>query len=112
MAMTNYMELLMANQPWNLILFMAVPMGLAEAIVASEFFSLYRAKEGSLALKINKKCLFPTYSFCARMAARLILPLWVLGKACTNSKERGALYSAAFFFAKNINSFSKAVLAV
>ena len=54
MAMTNYMELLMANQPWNLILFMAVPMGLAEAIVASEFFSLYRAKEGSLALKINK----------------------------------------------------------
>ena len=52
--MTNYMELLMANQPWNLILFMAVPMGLAEAIVASEFFSLYRAKEGSLALKINK----------------------------------------------------------
>ena len=51
MAMTNYMELLMANQPWNLILFMAVPMGLAEAIVASEFFSLYRAKEGSLALK-------------------------------------------------------------
>ena len=54
MAMTNYMELLMANQPWNLILFMAVPMGLAEAIVASEFFSLYHAKEGSLALKINK----------------------------------------------------------
>lgn len=54
MAMTNYMELLMANQPWNLILFMAVPMGLAEAIVASEFFSLYRAQKGSLALKINK----------------------------------------------------------
>jgi len=54
MAMTNYMELLMANQPWNLILFMAVPMGLAEAIVASEFFSLYRAQKGSLAIKINK----------------------------------------------------------
>ena len=44
MSMTNYMELLMANQPWNLILFMAVPMGLAEAIVASEFFNLYRAQ--------------------------------------------------------------------
>lgn len=41
MEMTNYMELLAVNQPWNLILFMAIPMGTAELLVATEFFTLY-----------------------------------------------------------------------
>lgn len=39
--MTNYMELLMTNQPWNLILFMVIPVGLAELLVATEFYTLY-----------------------------------------------------------------------
>ncbi|WP_297914446.1 DUF6803 family protein, partial [uncultured Campylobacter sp.] len=52
--MTNYMELLMQNQPWNLIVFMVLPMGLAEAIVASEFFSLYRNDERATSTKLNK----------------------------------------------------------
>ena len=30
MNMTNYMELLANNQPWNLILFMGIPVALAE----------------------------------------------------------------------------------
>ena len=38
MAMTHYMEWLSLNQPWNLILFMLVPMALAELILASEIF--------------------------------------------------------------------------
>ena len=54
MGMTNYMELLMQNQPWNLIVFMVLPMGLAEAIVASEFFSLYRNDERATSTKLNK----------------------------------------------------------
>lgn len=41
MEMTNYMELLAVNQPWNLILFMAIPMGTAELLVATEFFTLF-----------------------------------------------------------------------
>lgn len=41
MIMTNYMELLSLNQPWNLILFMVIPVGLAETLVATEFFTLY-----------------------------------------------------------------------
>ena len=45
MAMTNYMELLMTNQPWNLILFMVIPVGLAEALVATEFYTLYRKND-------------------------------------------------------------------
>lgn len=41
MVMTNYMELLAVNQPWNLILFMVIPVGLAEALVATEFFAVF-----------------------------------------------------------------------
>lgn len=40
MVMTHYMELLSLHQPWFLILFMLVPMVLAETILASEAFSL------------------------------------------------------------------------
>jgi len=35
------MELLMANQPWNLIIYMVIPVALAEALVATEFFTVY-----------------------------------------------------------------------
>lgn len=38
MNMTHYMELLATNQPWNLIMYMVIPVALAEALVATEFF--------------------------------------------------------------------------
>ena len=41
MPMTHYMELLAANQPWNLIIFMAVPVILAETIAIAELYLLY-----------------------------------------------------------------------
>lgn len=41
MNMTHYMELLATNQPWNLILYMVIPVVLAEALVATEFFTVY-----------------------------------------------------------------------
>ena len=44
--MTNYMELLMTNQPWNLILFMVIPVGLAEFLVATEFYTLFLKDSG------------------------------------------------------------------
>lgn len=40
MVMTHYMELLSLREPWFLILFMLVPMVLAETILASGAFSL------------------------------------------------------------------------
>ena len=40
MVMTHYMELLSLHEPWLLILFMLVPMVLAETILASGAFSL------------------------------------------------------------------------
>ena len=42
--MTHYMELLMTNQPWNLIIYMAVPVILAEIIAISELYLLFTGK--------------------------------------------------------------------
>ncbi|WP_034335638.1 DUF6803 family protein [Deinococcus misasensis] len=41
MQMTHYMELLATNQPWNLILFMAIPVILAEFIAVTELYVLF-----------------------------------------------------------------------
>lgn len=54
MDMTHYMELLATNQPWNLIIFMAIPVILAEALTATEFFVTFgHLYEGPLR-KLNK----------------------------------------------------------
>lgn len=41
MDMTHYMELLATNQPWNLLIFMAVPVILAEYIAITELQVLF-----------------------------------------------------------------------
>lgn len=49
MVMTHYMELLQTNQPWNLIIFMAIPVIMAETLTATEFFVIFnRLYEGQL----------------------------------------------------------------
>ena len=41
MPMTHYMGLLAANQPWNLLIFMAVPVVLAETLAITELVILF-----------------------------------------------------------------------
>jgi hypothetical protein len=54
MNMTHYMGLLAANQPWNLIIFMAIPVICAETIAITELAILFtRNLDGSLR-KVNK----------------------------------------------------------
>ncbi len=54
MNMTHYMELLAANQPWNLIIFMAIPVILAETVAITELYILYtRDLKGNIR-KLNK----------------------------------------------------------
>lgn len=48
MEMTHYMELLATNQPWNLLIFMAIPVILAEYIAISELYILFTHKEGRI----------------------------------------------------------------
>lgn len=52
--MTHYMELLASNQPWNLIIFMAIPVILAETIAISELYILFTRNFESKAKHISK----------------------------------------------------------
>ncbi|MDR2905154.1 MAG: cytochrome oxidase biogenesis protein Surf12C [Helicobacteraceae bacterium] len=53
--MTHYMELLMINQPWNLLIFMAGVIVLAESLAITELILLYGGgKPNPLAARINK----------------------------------------------------------
>ena len=52
--MTHYMELLAINQPWNLILFMAVPVILAETVAITELFILFRGKKSGYIGILNR----------------------------------------------------------
>jgi len=49
MEMTHYMALLADKQPWNLIIFMVIPVVLAEFITITEFFIIFnRLYNGAL----------------------------------------------------------------
>lgn len=54
MNMTHYMELLAVNQPWNLIIYMLIPVALAEALVATEFFVVFNRLKSSPIRTWNK----------------------------------------------------------
>jgi hypothetical protein len=56
MNMTHYMELLAVNQPWNLILFMAIPVVLAETIAVTELAILFTRRFDGMMRKVNKIC--------------------------------------------------------
>ncbi|MEA4924659.1 MAG: DUF6803 family protein [Syntrophomonadaceae bacterium] len=53
-AMTHYMELLATNQPWNLLLFMAIPVILAETLAITELVILFTRNLTGPIRAINK----------------------------------------------------------
>jgi hypothetical protein len=53
-SMTHYMQLLATNQPWNLIIFMAIPVILAEFIAVTELVILLRRDTTSGLKKANR----------------------------------------------------------
>ncbi len=54
MIMTHYMELLAVNQPWNLIIFMAIPVILAETVAITELWILFTRKFTGKVRLINR----------------------------------------------------------
>lgn len=54
MSMTHYMELLATNQPWNLLIFMAVPVILAETLAITELMLLLSQKLDGKARAVNR----------------------------------------------------------
>lgn len=55
MVMSTYMDLLGLHAPWFLILFMVIPMTLAELILAAEIFSLLKGQSSKSSWKAFKK---------------------------------------------------------
>ncbi len=56
MNMTHYMELLSINQPWNLLMFMAGPIVLAETIAVTELYILYTRNYKGAVRSLNRLC--------------------------------------------------------
>lgn len=54
MNMTHYMELLASNQPWNLLIFMALPVVLAETVAITELYILYTRKFDTWVRQVNR----------------------------------------------------------
>ncbi|HLO76245.1 MAG TPA: DUF6803 family protein [Magnetospirillum sp.] len=54
MIMTHYMELLAVNQPWNLILFMGIPVVLAETVAVTELYLLYTRQYQGWVRNLNR----------------------------------------------------------
>ena len=54
MNMTHYMELLAVNQPWNLLIFMAIPIVLAETLAITELYILFTRKFDGVVYKLNR----------------------------------------------------------
>ncbi len=52
--MTHYMELLASNQPWNLLIFMAIPVICAETLAITELILLFTRRYDGLTRSINK----------------------------------------------------------
>ena len=53
MQATHYMQLLADNQPWNLLLFIAIPVILAETIAVTELYILFTRNMNGLVKKVN-----------------------------------------------------------
>ena len=54
MNMTHYMELLASNQPWNLLIFMALPVVLAETVAITELYILYTRNFDTWVRQLNR----------------------------------------------------------
>ena len=54
MTMTHYMELLAVNQPWNLMIFMAIPIILAETLAITELYILFTRKFDGAVYYLNR----------------------------------------------------------
>jgi hypothetical protein len=52
--MTHYMELLAVNQPWNLLIFMAGPVVLAETLAITELYLLFTRKMDGAVRQLNR----------------------------------------------------------
>lgn len=84
MDMTHYMELIASNQPWNLIVFMAIPVILAETVAISELYILFTRNYKSPIRTINKLAgIFVGFYFPViflHLFSKAVIPITVAGE--------------------------------
>lgn len=54
MNLTHYMSLIMGNQPWNVFIFLAIPVITAETLTMTEFYILFNKIKQGPARNLNK----------------------------------------------------------
>jgi hypothetical protein len=96
MNMTHYMELLADNQPWNLLLFMAVPVILAETLAITELMMLFSRATSGPVRAVNRWAAILVGGYFAVVFAYLMLTAVV--PLTTSGGWRGPIDVAAVGF--------------
>ena len=110
MPMTHYMELLATHQPWNLLLFMAVPVILAETLAVTELYVLFtRNLDGTVRLVNRTAGIAVGFYFLAVFLYLSVTAAWPL---TANGGWRGwiDLVAVAFYLAGVVPLFGIALL--
>lgn len=103
MNMTHYMSLLADNQPWNLLIFMAIPVICAEALTISEFFIIFNKSKGGTLRNFNRYvAIFDGFFFSGifiYLFVTAVIPLTTSGEWHTfvDVIAVGSYLSGAFF---------------
>lgn len=83
MNFTHYMSLLMENQPWNIIIFMAIPVICAEILTITEFFIIFnKIKKGPIRTLNKIIGIFDGFYFtgiCIYLFFNVAVPLTING---------------------------------
>lgn len=82
MLMTQYMSLLMANSPYNLIFFMVVPMVIAETIAITEIVLLFSSKPLLKVHSLNSIC-----TFISGIVMLVLVFLFIKGKVLPANEQ-------------------------
>lgn len=97
MLMTQYMSLLMANSPYNLIFFMVVPMVIAETIAITEIVLLFSSKPLLKVHSLNSICTF--ISGIVMLVLGLLFIKWLVLPANEQNLWKGWIdYASALLF--------------
>lgn len=84
MNMTHYMELIAENQPWNLLIFMAIPVILAETVAITELYLLFTRNQKGTIRTINKVAgIIAGFYFLViflHLISKAVIPITVAGE--------------------------------
>lgn len=96
--MSHYFELLTANQPWNLLIYMIIPLGLVVCVAVSELFVLYRKETHGFFKYLNMASGYAATLFFSWVFATLLMSTWVPKTLVPSPSWNGLLDFLSFTF--------------